>query len=169
MIFKHELKYQTRLEINEINSRLSSITQRYYQMGWSENDRNYKFEGKINRDGFKISSTFLRHSHREILLYPEVTGTYLPKENHTEIKLQFSIPAELKNILIAILVLNLTLMVLMNFYPILRDFPFFGKWWVYLIYIILTILIFFCSFTYKVYKTEKLLGKLLELKQSILP
>ena len=166
MIINRKVKYLTLLNVDDINSRLSSITQRYYQMGWSENDRNYKFEGKINRDGFKISSTFFRNSVREILLYPEVTGAYFPKENYTEIKLQFSIPAEIKYILIAILVLNLTLMVLMNFYPILRDFPFFGKWWVYLIYIILTILMFFGAFTYKVYKTEKLLVKLLELKRT---
>ena len=144
---------------------MSSVTEKYF----SGNRKQYKFEGKINRDGFKISSTFFRYSFTEILFSPEIQGKYFPKENHTEIKLQFSIPAELKYILIAVLVLNLTLVIVMFFYPILKDFPFFGKWWVYLIYIMLIVLLFFGGFTYKFYKTEKLLVKLLELKQSILP
>jgi len=168
VIFQRETKYHSTLTADEIFTRLSAVTEKYFSCDGFliyHKPSKYKFEGKITPDGFKIYPTFFWGSCREIFLNPEITGKFYPKDNHTEIFMSISLPAELQTLLIFALIPNVVLIILMIYFPILTDFPFFGKWWLYGIYIILTILLFLGYYKYKVYKSEKLLAKLLALEK----
>jgi len=160
MIFGKKVNYYTELEIEEINSRLNSITEKFH----TNSDDYFKFEGKIMKDEFKILPTF-DYGPRE-QLRPEIIGNLNKKENITEIKLTFQLPEELKVLLIFAIILNFLIVTLMIGFPDLIDSSFWNMWWLILILIPVTFIILQIYFNSKINKSERILSSVLDMEQT---
>ncbi|WP_196887513.1 hypothetical protein [Aureivirga sp. CE67] len=158
MIFQRKVKYNTSLEVDVINQRLISITEKFH----TNSDHNFKFEGKINSTGFNILPTFNYSPNKQ--LRPEIFGKYFSEDNSTEIELNFQLPSGLKILLIFALILNLGIVILMISLPDLTDEPFWDKWWVIIIFLPIMFFIFNIGFFLKVNKSERILIELLKLR-----
>ena len=157
MIFKKEKKYKSSLQINELLEKLNYVTEKHY----SSSSNHIQFEGDINTSGFTILPTF-NYSPNEILR-PEIVGKLKEKIEGTEILIKFHLTNGLKNLLIFALVLNMGIISLMIGMPNLTDFTIWDKWWLLIIFFMVTILIFQGYFSFKVNKSENVLKGLLKM------
>jgi hypothetical protein len=158
MIFKVEKTYRSKLDNQQIIERLHLITEKYY----TNSSEKFKFEGEIKINSFIILPIFNYGPNAQ--MRPEIIGLLKENDKSTEISLKFHLPKGLKILLIFALILNLGVLIMIISTSILISFPILDKWWLFLIFLIVTFFIFHTYFLFKVNKSEEILMSLFKMK-----
>lgn len=138
------------MSIKEMLLKVQSVTGRYHH-AWT----NKLFEGVVTPDGFCVLPTF--NYHRQNQLRPEIIGEWRTENQHVEVDLKFRLPKNQKNLLGIVFFLNLVLaMIKPSFFPFSIELT--------LSFIVLTVVVFYLFFMFKVDKSERILKELLLLK-----
>lgn len=153
MNLKFEKTLISKLQVEEIIKRLNFVTEKFYT-----NSNQFKFEGQIYLAEFHIFPTFDYGPKNQ--LRPEVKGKVYESEKESLVKLSFLIPQSIKLLLILVFILNSAFVSFLYFRPLDKFIP----WYYFTAFVVITYIIFYCVFIYKIKATIKIIANLVEAK-----